>query len=230
MKTAQPQLIERGFAVEQSGLVHRVWEPDSDHNRPTIVMLHGRSGTEDVAWVFARALPKEWLLVAPRAIHADHRGGYSWDVRPEGQWPPHNAFDDATAALDHFINALPRLYNADLNRLYLLGFSQGAAVCYSYARRYAKKVKGIAGLVGLTTVDAANDPNRVNLQDLPIFMAVGRRDETVPLSISRLCANALIAGGARLDYREYSTGHKLNSRGMRDLATWWRTISDQKNR
>ena len=222
MKTAQPQLIDRGNAVLVSGLIHRVWEPDQPTNRPTIVMLHGRSGTEDVAWVFARSLPKEWLLIAPRAIHADHRGGYSWDVRPEGEWPPEGAFDDATAALDRFIDALPALYGADLNRVYLLGFSQGAAVSYSYARRYANKVKGIAGLVGLTTSNAANSADIVNLRDLPIFMAVGRRDETVPMPIARQCANALIAGGARLDYREYNTGHKLNSRGMRDLAAWWR--------
>ncbi|MGB1251641.1 MAG: alpha/beta hydrolase [Candidatus Promineifilaceae bacterium] len=221
MKTAQPQLIEAGDVVRKSGLVHRVWEPDQKTERPTIVMLHGRSGTEDVAWVFARSLPKEWLLIAPRAIHTDHRGGYSWDVRPEGQWPPEGAFDDATEALDQFINSLPDLYNADLSRLYLLGFSQGAAVSYSYARRYANKVKGVAGLVGLTTLDAANSADIINLKDLPIFMAVGRRDTTVPMSIARDCAHALIAGGARLDYREYNTGHKLNSRGMRDLATWW---------
>ena len=75
-------------------------------------------------------------------------------------------------------------------------------------------------------VDQTVDYYIANLKDLPIFMAVGRRDETVPLKIARQCATALISGGARLDYREYNTGHKLNSRGMRDLAAWWRIVTE----
>ena len=217
MKTEQPVLVDSGAAFAKAGLVHRVWEPDGDGPHPTIVMNHGRSGTEDVTWVFARTLPKEWLVVTPRALYTDHRGGYSWDVRPTGEWPPIEAFDPAIDALDQFIHALPSLYNADLGRLYVLGFSQGAALSYAYAATNPNLVKGIAGLVGFMPTGLEVDSRLENLRDLPIMMAVGRRDDTIPNEIAEACGAALIKASARLDYRAYDTGHKLSARGMRDL-------------
>ena len=221
MKSEQPILIENGLGLDESGLVHRVWEPDGDGPHKTIVMLQGRSGNEDVTWVFGRTLPKEWLVVSPRALYEDRRGGYSWDLKPSGDWPAMVDFEPAVAAVKRFIAALPSLYNADLSQLYLLGFSQGAAVSYSYTLQDDTRVQGIAGLVGLIATDAEESPHLTKLRDLPILMAVGRTDDTVPHAISHSCANALIHGGARLDYREYDTGHKLNSKGMRDLTQWW---------
>lgn len=221
MKTEQPILIDSGQALEASGLVHRVWEPDTDGPHPTIVMLQGRSGNEDVTWVFARTLPKEWLIVTPRALYEDPRGGYSWDLKPSGDWPDTASFDPGVDKLETFLTALPQLYNADPDQLYLLGFSQGAAVSYCYIMRHANRVRAMAGLVGLMPTDALTQDGLSHFEDLPVFMAMGRKDDTVPPQISADCAQALIAGGARLDYRGYSTGHKLNGRGMRDLAAWW---------
>ncbi len=225
MKSEHPQLVTSGIAFAEAGLAHRVWEPDGEGPHPTIVMNHGRSGTEDVTWVFARTLPQEWLIVSPRALYSDYRGGYSWDVRPEGEWPSVDAFTPAVAALDQFIHALPELYQADLSRLYLLGFSQGAAVSYTYAMRHPNIVKGIAGLVGLMPTGVMDDPDLNNLRDLAVMMLVGRKDSTIPLPVADECATTLIKAGARLDYRAYNTGHKLNAQGMRDLKQWWQLVA-----
>jgi phospholipase/carboxylesterase len=225
MKSEQPQLVTDGMAIVKAGLIHRVWEPDGNGPHPTIIMNHGRSGTEDVTWVFAQTLPKEWLIVSPRALYSDDRGGYSWDIRPEGEWPPIDAFTPAVDRLYQFVHALPELYNADLSRLYMLGFSQGAAVSYTYTMRYPNSVKGIAGLVGLMAADVLTDPDLANLRDLPVMMMVGRKDDTIPQTVAHDCAMALIHAGVRLDYREYNTGHKLNAQGMRDLKQWWATVT-----
>ena len=34
--------------------------------RPAVVMLHGRSGSEDDTWIFVRTIPKDWVVVAPQ--------------------------------------------------------------------------------------------------------------------------------------------------------------------
>lgn len=228
MRTPHPVLLEAGEAVRQSGLVHRVWQPSADGPHPTVVMLHGRSGNQDVAWIFGRALPRAWLTIAPRAILADPRGGYSWAYRPDGGLPHLDDLEAAVEALDEFVQALPRLYGADLGRTYLLGFSQGAALAYAYAMRRRPFVRGIAGLVGLMPQGVEESPALANLRDLPVWMAVGRRDTTVPLSESERCAALLIRAAARLDYRVYDTGHKLNAAGMADLALWWRLQAERE--
>jgi predicted esterase len=52
-------------------------------------------------------------------------------------------------------------------------------------------------------------------------MAVGETDEQIPLPVARRCAALLRLLGADLTYREYATGHRLNSAGMADLEAWW---------
>ncbi len=221
MKSEKPILVESGERFEQATLAHRVWEPSGAGPHKTIVMLHGRAGNEDVTWVFGRTLPKEWLVFSPRAPFPDPIGGYSWNLRPSGDWPDSHDFTAAVEALTTFLNSLPALYDADLDNLYLLGFSQGTAVSFNYVMQSEHRPLAIASLVGLIATDAQTDPNIKKFQDLPVFMAVGRKDETVPLSVAHACANALVTGGARLDYREYDTSHKLNGKGLRDLADWW---------
>lgn len=215
--------------VTQGGLVHRVRQPDRSGPHPTVVMLHGRSGDENVMWVFARALPAPWLVVAPRAISPDPDGGYAWHPRKPNEWPALQMFDGAVESIEQFIRALPALYQADTRHLYLMGFSQGAATAYATALRYPGLVKGIAGLVGFVPVGV--DTGLRPLAGLPIFMAVGRTDPTIPLDIAEACAHTLRAAGAALDERVYDTGHKLNADGMRDLRQWWaerRSLNEPK--
>jgi phospholipase/carboxylesterase len=216
-----PGLIAEGPALEIAGLIHRVSEPSGPGPHPTVVMLHGRSGDEDAMWIFSRTLPEEWLVVAPRGIKADPGGGFAWHPRQRDEWPPLRQFDDAVAAVVDFIQTLPELYDADSDRIYLMGFSQGAATAYTTAMRHPGLVQGIAGLVGFVPVECDAAVETKVLKGLPIFMAVGKEDPYIPFTRAQNCAQTLKESGADLTYREYDTGHRLNAQGMRDLKAWW---------
>jgi len=237
--------MEASPALEAGGLVHRVRSPDGPGPHSTVVMLHGRSGDENVMWVFASTLPDKWLIVAPRALKPDPNGGYTWhprkandhslrsDLSPrsaaergqaEWGWPPLTAFDEAVAAIVRFIRALPDLYRADPNHVYLMGFSQGAALAYATAMRHPGLIKGIAGLMGFVPEDC-DAGALAALKGLPIFMAAGARDAMSPLEHARESAHVLREAGAALDYHEYDTGHRLSAQGMRDMKRWWSDLS-----
>jgi len=220
-KQSSPQLVTAVNVVNQAGLIHRVQKPVGSGPWPTVVMLHGRSGNEDVMWVFARSCPANWLLVAPRAIKPDPDGGYAWHPRGKDEWPTLAQFDEAVTAVTRFIHALTTLYNADPQRIYLMGFSQGAATAYATALRHPGLVQGIAGLVGFVPEDCGDAGETAVLRDLPIFMAVGREDPLIPYQRAQGCALTLREAGAALSYHEYDTGHRLNAAGMRDLKSWW---------
>lgn len=212
-----------------------VLQPERPGPHPTVVLIHGRHGTEAVPWVFARALPRDWLLVAPRGIDFEPETdavddvGFSWMSPEPGpwRWPEISAFDDAVLALKDFIESLPDVYEADPTQLYVLGFSQGAAAAYALALQHPGLVCGIAGLVGFCPEPPAKLLARQPLSGLPIFMAVGRTDERVPLAVAQRCAELLRDAGATLNYNEYDTGHKVNSAGLRDLTAWWQEIANQ---
>jgi phospholipase/carboxylesterase len=190
-------------------------------------MLHGRSGNEDAMWIFARQLPKNWLILAPRGIKPDPAGGYAWHPRQRDEWPPLSTFDEAVAAVTHFIEGLVTVYDADPARIYLMGFSQGAATSYATAMKDPGLVQGIAGLVGFVPVESDAAVETAALAGLPIFMAVGKNDAYIPVSRTASCAETLRAAGADLDYHAYETGHRLNAQGMRDLKAWWQKRGDE---
>ena len=145
---ATPQLVQSGPEFYEAGLAYRYTMPDGPGPYPTAVLLHGRLGNEEVMWLFRRVVPRPWLVVAPRAILPEGTSGFSWHAQPYGQWPEASAFDPAVDALSRFLLALPRLYNADPDRLYLIGFSQGAAVAFAAARREPTLARGTPGPVG----------------------------------------------------------------------------------
>ncbi len=220
MNSTGNQLVDTGPAFQRAGLVHRVQRPLTGQPAPVLVLLHGRSGSEDAMWIFSKVIASGWVVAAPRGIRLDPGGGYAWHLCQRDEWPSLSMFDDAVASIAHFIRALPDLYNADLEQLYLMGFSQGAAAAYALAMRYPGLVKGIAGLVGFVPLSSEIAVETATLKDLPIFMAVGVNDPYIPLARSQGCAVTLRKLGALLAYHEYQTRHRLNSKGMRDLEIW----------
>ena len=61
------------------GWTLRVRESTSPAPR-LMILIHGLTGDENSMWVFARNLPPEYWMAAPRAPHASQmaQGGYSW--------------------------------------------------------------------------------------------------------------------------------------------------------
>lgn len=218
---SSPALIDSGPALDAAGLAHRVQQPKGSGPHPTVIMIHGRSGSEDSMWVFSRTLPRGWLAVVPRAPRRDPDGGYSWLLRTDEQWPTLTQFDEPVGRLMRFIGALPGLYQADLDRVYLMGFSQGAALAYAAGLRYPGRFRGIAGLVGFVPAQCGDVTRMAPLANLPVFMAVGKEDALIPYERSVACAQTLQVAGCDLEYHEYDTGHKLNQDGMADLKAWW---------
>lgn len=187
--------------------------------------MHGRHGNEDVPWIFARNIPENWLIVSPRAIEFDpetdeHETGYSWMLMRETGWPEFSEFDGAVQALSDFILSLPDVYNADPDNIILMGFSQGAATALCTAVSHPNICRGIASLVGFIPELVGDQLAEQPLNNLPIFMAIGERDDRVSLPVAEQSRDTLMGAGAELTWDIYKTGHKLNSQGMRDLAAW----------
>lgn len=218
MSVRPSKLIQDGPAA--ATLIHRLARPSTPGPHPTLVMVHGHKGNEEVMWVFARTIPKDWLLLAPRAPIQDEPESYSWLEKRPPPWPTLHDFHAAADQIATFIRALPQQYNADPEQIYLMGFSQGAAAALATVVFYPDLVKGVALLVGFAPeqVDAVS---AAALEHLPIFMAIGTEDDTVPYERAKMGADLLAAANADLTLIEMPTGHKLDAAGMRALQHWW---------
>jgi phospholipase/carboxylesterase len=200
-------------------LVHRVDRGTGAPPRRAAVLLHGQGGDENAMWVFARAVPAAWAVIAPRAPYPGPDGGYSWRPRSHGEWPALDDFAPAVASVAALLHRLPDLHAIDPAHVTLVGFSQGAATAFATALLRAAPVAAIASLVGFLPAcceDIADRP----LDGLPVFLAIGRRDALVPLEVAESSRATAAALGAEVTAHVYDTGHKLPAAGVRDLQAW----------
>ncbi len=215
------------------GTTYRVRTPQSDTPAPTLIMVHGYQGTEDVTWVFARTLAESWLVAAPRAP-LPAGGGFAWNTFDPANGRAHPAsFAEGVAHLTHFIAAFARDYPVDPRRLFVLGFSQGAAMTYAYAFQAATARErgevtpypptGIVALGGF--ISSAIPKPYPPLANLPILMVHGTHDETIPVTLAHKNRDELIAVGGAVTYVEEAVGHRVGVNGMRALNEWLRRFA-----
>lgn len=191
--------------------------PATPPPHPAVLLLHGLHGNENVMHIFTPAVPPHALWVAPRAPVSTRPESYSWLSKlPAGRyWPAWEDMQAGVEALAGLVADLPAL-GADLRRLWLVGFSQGAALALAFAAAQPGRVQGVVSLVGFVP----EGPAPATLAGLPVLMLMGEQDDTVTLPHAQRGAAALRQAGAQVDARAYPTGHKLNLQGMKDLKAW----------
>src|SRR5258706_12694578 len=127
-------------------LVHRARLPEHPKGRrwPAVVMVHGWQGTEAVMGIFERCVPAGTIIVSPRAPLEVAPQSYGWFREEDGQ----AAFEAGVDALQSFVRQLPDTYPVEPTWVVAMGFSQGAAMCYSLLLRAPELMLGVAALAG----------------------------------------------------------------------------------
>jgi len=185
-----------------------------------ILLLHGWTGDENAMWVFASRMPKDALLVALRGIYETPLGGYGWHPHRARGWPWVDEFQPAVEGLVDLL-APENFPEADPSSIRLVGFSQGAALCYAWAMQHPQKIKSLAGLSGFLPEGAEALARNRPLLGKTVFVAHGTQDELVPVVRARQAAQVLEQAGALVTYCEDDVGHKLSSNCFRGLQEFF---------
>jgi phospholipase/carboxylesterase len=194
-------------------LPHQLRQPNTAPTL-TIVMVHGWLGNEKVMWAFERALPEDALVYSVRAPF-EAEGGYGWMLPGDD-----GSFEKGLGELREFVRRLPLESPVASNKTVLMGFSQGAALCYSLLLSNPELVTGAAALAGFLPEQASQWVRPFRLVGKPVFIAHGREDATVPMSEAEHARKVLSQCGADVTYVTDPTGHKVGAGGMRQLKTW----------
>ena len=208
----------------ETGLIHTIHLPDEASLRnpaPVVIMVHGWAGNETATWPFAQTIPENVAIIAPRApLHLEAESYIWFEYGPERLKPEPTLFQNAIAKLAYFIQRLPDLYPINPDHLILLGFSQGAMMVNAFTLVHPKQVSGVVSLAGLIAEPPNFQPNPNFLADLPVFIAHGIQDKTVPLNYAQQARQTYTDLGAKVTYGEYAVGHKMNREGLKDLKAW----------
>jgi phospholipase/carboxylesterase len=195
--------------------VHR-WEPPTAPVGATLLLLHGTGGDEsDLLPLGRRMLPGAGLL-GVRGNVSEHGAPRFFRRLAEGVFD----MDDLhrrTAELGDFIDAAATEYGFDRERVYAVGFSNGANVAASLL---LSRPEALAGGILLRAM-VPFEPNPVpRLEGRSVLMAEGRFDPMIPVPLAERLAELLREAGAEVDVEWQEAGHQLTPKDIRAAEAW----------
>lgn len=176
--------------------------------RAAMLMLHGRGASaEDILSFVGELAQPEFAYLAPQA------SGHTW--YPYGFLSPLEANEpylgSALALLDAALAHITAA-GVPLERVIVLGFSQGACLGLEYVARRARRYGGVVGWTGgLIGPDDTPRDYAGSLAGTPVFIGSSDVDPHVPLARVELTAEVLRRLGADVTTRIYpNMPHTVN--------------------
>jgi phospholipase/carboxylesterase len=214
--------------LDHPAFVSVVREPEVPSPRPPlVVLLHGVGADELDLLPVADALDPRLLTVSLRAPYETDPMGYAWYAVDWSTAPPEPNADQAEAsraALAAYLPELTARAGGDPDRLFLFGFSQGAAMALAVALTRPELVRG-AVIHSARVLPFLRDPVRRALPSalsrLEALVLHGTEDDVIPVESGREVRDLLTPLlGERLAYREHDGGHFVTSESAREAARW----------
>ncbi|MEO0422580.1 MAG: thioredoxin domain-containing protein [Pseudomonadota bacterium] len=211
-----------GLSTSSGEIVVRVLRlpPEGAERFALIVGLHGYGMDEQQIAALVKIEPSTpHTYVAIRGFEALEPGSYAWFPVSSGAGPviDSNAIIEASDRLFRGIDAVTAWLGTDPERVYLVGFGQGATMTLSAAFLRPSDAAGYVGFAGrLPAIDATV----VSDVSAPVLIGHGTRDPSVRAEDTDLAVSRLIEVGRRVELNVYSVPHVVSAAGRRDIATW----------
>ncbi len=210
-------------------LQYVVRRPNGPGPYPTVIVLHGYGADEyDLLGVTAY-LPKTLQTISLQGTFPLPWGGYSWyhlEQTPTGLKGDDASRYESIAIIKASLASLLEKEQADTNNIFLMGFSQGAAMAYTLlaeqiAANMGIEVKGVLAMSGYIPADAKGLLSKIELHNLPIFISHGEFDELIPHTAMTEATEILNRSGATVTSHVYPIGHGIGEEAIEDLRSWY---------
>ncbi len=208
------------MTIYERGWILRYRPPLEAASRKVTLLLHGWTGDETVMWVFARSLPADTWVLAPRGPFKAPTG-YGWNTVDRLSGQRYSDYARSAQMLVEQLSFWRQRFRLPDTPVDLMGFSQGAAMSYSLLIGYTDQVGKTAALAGFLPAGAEEEIYAGQMDGKQVFIAHGSRDDTVPVQAARRAAEALERAGAGVIYCEDDVGHKLGASCNRGLTTFF---------
>ncbi len=196
----------------------------------TIIWLHGlgANGNDFVSIVSELSLPDS---VAIRFIfpHAPFRAISIYQGQRMRAWFDIHSRDidryveksDFDASIDQIAKIIDIEKGAiSTEKIFLAGFSQGAAIALAAGLSYPETLGGVMSLSGcLPHAETWFANNTVN-KKLPVFLAHGTEDDILPIALSEMTAATLKEKDFSVTFHKYPMAHTVCDKEVRDISEW----------
>lgn len=187
--------------------IYRAGEP-LETAQAVMLMLHGRGASAQDILALAEELPRDGVcFLAPQAANATwYPFPFMQPLKKNEPW-----LSSALNLVDALVTRV-RAANIPHEKIFLLGFSQGACLALEYAARHAQKYGGIIGLSGgLIGPDDTPRDYAGSFEGTPVFLGCSDVDFHIPKERVMETRAVLARMGAEVTMRLYpNMEHTVN--------------------
>ncbi len=182
--------------------------PDPGKAAATLVMIHGRGGSaQDILGLAAHLSVDDYSRLAPQATN---NTWYPFSfLAPPGENEPW-----LSSALDLLTDIVKDINNAgvDDNRIFFLGFSQGACLTLEFVTRNARRWGGVVAFTGGLIGDKIYRENYAgDFLETPVYIGTSDPDSHVPVERVHHTGEILTAMNAKVTVDVFpGMGHTIS--------------------
>ncbi|MCM2532459.1 esterase [Neobacillus pocheonensis] len=192
-------------------------EPDKTY--PALFVLHGIGSNEQNMLTLVDGLEEQFYIFSIRG-HLPQPPGFSY-FTIQGYGKPHrDIFDQGVKQLTSFIDYACEKYPLDINRLFLLGFSQGAILSMTLGLTMGNRIKGIVALSGYIPAFVKEEYNLEPVDQQSLFISHGNMDQVLPYEWGIANDEFFRELGANVTFKTYQEGHTVSLRNQQDFIKW----------
>ena len=213
------------------------------HKLPVLVVLHGYGADELDLLSIAEGVIEggggteathhaERIIISLQAPIPLPQGGFAWyhlEQTEGGLIPDELSRHESEDAIVQSLAAIIEREGGDPHDVILMGFSQGAAICYSLItlynfKNYGFTVRSVIAMSGYLPRDILSPLSDKTFAGLPIFMSHGQFDDLIPDIALKEAEDLLSQHGANVTAKLYNAGHGVLPETVDDIVAWLETV------
>jgi phospholipase/carboxylesterase len=200
---------------ELAGFVYR-FVPGEGAGSSTLLLLHGTGGDENDLLPLGRRLDERAALLSPRGKVLENGAPRFFRRYAEGVFDQEDLIN-RTHELAKFVEKASSEYDLDLERIFAVGFSNGANIAASLLLLHPGLLAGAILLRPMVPFEPENPPD---LSETPVYLAAGRSDAIVPAENTEQLTELLREAGAEVQLDWQPRGHELGDAEVEAARRW----------
>ena len=201
--------------------VERLPKTTNNTPAPLLILIHGYGSNEMDLFSFAEELPDSMRIVSLRAPQELGYNSFAWySINFDANQNKFSDLDEARVSMNKistFIDEFTAAKNVDTNKIFLVGFSQGAILSYGLSLT-TNKVQHVVALSGYLNEDLLTESMPEKPADY--FCSHGSVDQVIPVEWARKAPIYLTEKGIDNQYKEYPVGHGVHPQNFYDFKAW----------
>lgn len=198
---------------------------------PLLIAFHGYGGDKESMMRVAKKVGPDDLLIAslqgpfqfvypfgdngfPLPPGGPLKVGFGWATR----WKDKESIQLHHQMVLRLIQEIGNAHSLDTSKIFLLAFSQPAALNYRFVFSHAHLIRGVIAVCGGVPGDWATAPYKPS--DTDVLHIATDEDPFYPLKRSREFENLLKQRAAQVGFCVYKGGHKIPSPAIPHMRQW----------